>query len=434
MSLSPEQITSTKGLELLNKIFLGAGEAILIVDSNGEIKLVNRRAEEIFGYEQNELINKPIEDLIPKKYGHEHVKKRESYIKNPVTRPMGIGKNLTGLRKSGDEFPVEVSLGHVEHLEDKLVVAFVSDITLRKQQEDALRKNQIQLKEYAEQLEAKVNARTQELEHSNLGLKSQIRERKLAEQALQESLAELTKAEQDLQKALVNEKELNEMKSRFISMASHEFRTPLTTIESSADLIARYIASDQQDKRIKHIGRIKNSVQNLTNILNDFLSLEKLENGVINLNFGQFNLQGIFEELRDMFEFTLKGSQQLQLSAIPDVVAYTDPHILKNIIINLLSNAIKYSKDDGVIELTTVHSNDRLTVVVKDNGIGISEADQKNLFRRFFRAENAVNIQGTGLGLNIVKRYLELLDGEITFESKENHGSTFTFSIPTHKR
>jgi PAS domain S-box-containing protein len=411
MSLTAQLITSTKGLELLNKIFLGAGEAILIVGSNGEIKLVNRRAEEIFGYEQNELINKPIEDLIPKKYGHEHVKKREAYIKNPVTRPMGIGKNLTGLRKNGDEFPVEVSLGHVEHLEDKLVVAFVSDITLRKQQEDSLRKNQIQLKEYAEQLEAKVNARTQELEHSNLGLKSQIRERKLAEQALQESLAELTKAEQELQKALINEKELNEMKSRFISMASHEFRTPLTTIESSADLIARYEESHQQEKRLKHISRIKTSVQNLTNILNDFLSLEKLESGVINLNLEKIKLKDMFEEVEDMFEFTLKGSQQLQISSIPDVEVYTDPHILKNIIINLLSNAIKYSHDDGLIEITTSHSNDLLTVVVKDYGIGISEADQKNLFQRFFRAENATNIQGTGLGLNIVKRYLELLKG-----------------------
>jgi signal transduction histidine kinase len=142
----------------------------------------------------------------------------------------------------------------------------------------------------------------------------------------------------------------------------------------------------------------------------------------------------MFEEVEDMFEFTLKGSQQLQISSIPDVEVYTDPHILKNIIINLLSNAIKYSHDDGLIEITTTHSNDLLTVVVKDYGIGISEADQKNLFQRFFRAENATNIQGTGLGLNIVKRYLELLKGVIIFASKENHGSTFTFSVPTHKR
>lgn len=431
MQISSEYLTSSAGLELLNKIFLGAGEGIIIVDQNGKIKLINRRAEEIFEYDQNQLIGKVIEDLIPQQYRDKHVGHRDAYIEKPVTRPMGIGRHLTGLRRSGEVFPVEVSLSYVTHENQKLVIAFVSDITKRKQQEDELKESQKKLEEYANQLETKVQERTQELEHLNLGLKSQIRERKLAESALKESLDDLKKAEKEILNALDREKELNEMKSRFISMASHEFRTPLTTIHSSASLVAKYTDTDQQENREKHVNRIKTSVKNLTNILNDFLSLEKLESGAIKLKPETFTMHQLMQEVVDVFELSLKNDQKLNLTiedGLPKI--NSDPHILKNIIINLASNAIKYSPEGKDIDLNIWLANDLIHLSLKDQGIGIPKEEQKNMFQRFFRADNASNIQGTGLGLNIVKRYLDLIDGNITFTSEENKGSEFTISFP----
>lgn len=431
MPISSEYLTSSNGLQLLNKIFLGAGEGIIIVDSEGKIRLINKRAEEIFEYEQNELMGRVIEDLIPKKYHKQHVPHRTEYIAHPVTRPMGIGRHLTGQRKSGSEFPVEVSLSYVMHEDEKLVVAFISDITRRKEQEDALRESEEKLKQYTAELESKVQERTQELEHLNLGLKSQIRERKLAEAALHSSLEELKKAEKEILNALEKEKELNEMKSRFISMASHEFRTPLTTIHSSANLVAKYTETEQQANRDKHVNRIKSAVNNLTNILNDFLSLEKLESGAITMKVEAFNMTDLFREVEEIFEQGLKKDQQLKITieeGLTEVVS--DPHILKNIIINLISNAIKYSDEGKTITATTSRVKDRIQISIKDEGIGIPLEEQKNLFQRFFRADNASNIQGTGLGLNIVKRYIDLIHGNITFTSKENQGSEFVISFP----
>lgn len=430
MQISNEFLTSGNGLELLNKIFLGAGEGIIIVDSTGRIKLINKRAGEIFEYEQNELIGKVIEDLIPKEYRKQHVGHRNGYISHPVTRPMGIGKHLTGLRKSGQKFPVEVSLSFVLHEEEKLVVAFISDITRRKEQEDALTESRRKIEEYATELESKVMQRTQELEHLNMGLKSQIRERKLAEAALKESLKDLKKAEKEILNALEKQKELNEMKSRFISMASHEFRTPLTTIHSSANLVARYTEADQQPNRDKHVNRIKSSVQNLTNILNDFLSLEKLESGAITLKIEPFPLDTFLEEVEEVFELTLKKGQKLTIDFDKDIPSiHSDPHILKNIVINLVSNAVKYSGEGTEILLKAYQKDHRIYISVKDQGIGIPREEQKNMFQRFFRADNASNIQGTGLGLNIVKRYVDLIEGNITFTSEEGKGSEFTVSF-----
>ena len=221
MELSSEYLMSRSGLELLNKIFLSAGEGIIIVNSQGEIVMANKRSEELFGYNEAELLGKVIENLIPKEYHHKHVKDRQGYVSHPKSRPMGIGKDLVGLKKDGTTFPLEVSLSFIMHLNQKLVVAFITDISTRKQQEAALAESRTKLEQYAHDLETKVRERTKELEHLNLGLKSQIRERKLAEAALKESLEEVKKAETEILKALEKEKELNELKSRFISMASH---------------------------------------------------------------------------------------------------------------------------------------------------------------------------------------------------------------------
>ncbi len=435
MELSSGYLMSTSGLDLLNKIFLSAGEGIIIVNENGEIVMANKRSEELFGYNEAELLGHVIENLIPKEYHKRHVGYRKGYVHAPKSRPMGIGQDLVGLRKDGNTFPLEVSLSFINHQNQKLVVAFITDISTRKQQEAALAESRTKLVQYAQDLETKVGERTKELEHLNLGLKSQIRERKLAESALKESLEEVKKAETEILKALEKEKELNELKSRFISMASHEFRTPLTTIQSSADLIGRYPKGEDQEKRDKHINRIRNSVQNLTNILNDFLSLEKLESGSFALKIVPFSLKEIYEEVIEAMELALKSGQEIHSSFDEEVSAVvSDPHLIKNICLNLLSNAIKYSPEHSNITFSISKTDaSEVLISVKDEGIGIPQKEQSNMFQRFFRAENATNIQGTGLGLNIVKRYLQLLQGEISFVSKEGLGTEFIVKFPFRK-
>ena len=430
MKISREYISSSDGLELLNKIFVNAGEGIIIADSKGMIKLANNRANILFGYQNSELEKKKVEDLIPSNLRKLHVKHRSDYIKNPTTRSMGIGRDLVGLRKGGDVFPLEISLSHMQHEGEDFVIAFVTDISQRKKQEVALAESRSKLEEYAQQLENKVKERTRELEHLNLGLESQIRERKLAEQALKVSLEEIKKGEKEILKALEKEKELNEMKTRFISMASHEFKTPLTTVLSSANLLAKYTDTEQQDKRQRHIDKIKSSVQNLNNILNDFLSLERLESGHIQVHAKEVVLSELLLQINDTFEHTLKKGQKIDFDFKKDLRILSDPHLIQNIVINLVSNAVKYSPDQQPVKVVTESEGDEVIIRVIDRGIGIPEEDQKNLFERFFRAGNASNIGGTGLGLNIVKRYLDLLDGEISFTSKVGEGTEFMIRFP----
>lgn len=234
----------------------------------------------------------------------------------------------------------------------------------------------------------------------------------------------------EMQQNLEQEKKLNEMKSRFVSMASHEFRTPLSTIVSSATLIGKYEKEGQQKNREKHIDRIKRSVSNLTSILNDFLSLEKLESGAFNMNPVKLNIPSFIDELLE--EFSVVKKDQQTLTPVLDITqewVNIDPVILKNCCLNLLSNASKYSSDTGQIWLTISSKKEELRLSIKDEGIGIPKNEQEYLFSRFFRAKNVTNIQGTGLGLNIVKRYVDLMDGKISFKSELEKGTEFTISI-----
>lgn len=242
---------------------------------------------------------------------------------------------------------------------------------------------------------------------------------------LEEKVKERTK---ELTEALTVEKEIHEMKSAFVSMASHELRTPLSVILSSASLTEKYTHTEQQDQREKHIGRIKSSVKNLVDLLNDFLSIGKLEEGKVLVEYEIFDLKQLIQEIHAELDGMKKTKQEIQLTFKGDKQVKLDKKILRNILFNLLSNAIKYSDEN--IDLNTEVKNDWVTLVVKDRGIGIPAEQQNNLFGKFFRASNVNSIQGTGLGLNIVKHYIDLLDGTIDFTSLENQGTTFTVSIP----
>jgi len=272
-----------------------------------------------------------------------------------------------------------------------------------------------------------------------LAIRSDITQRKLAEEQLLKANEDLENKVRErtleLTHALEKEKELNEMKSRFVSMASHEFRTPLSAILSSTSLMEHYVNPDQEDKRKKHVERIKSSVKNLTSILDDFLSLEKLEQGKVESHNSEFNFREFIEDaIEEMHGMSKKKQQEIHLQYDGPEQVYQDKKILRNVLLNLLSNAIKYSPEGKTIFISSEIKDERVNLAVKDEGIGIPLEAQKNLFDKFFRARNAVNIQGTGLGLNIVKRYVELLDGIISFNSIENAGTVFTVSFPRYKK
>lgn len=214
-------------------------------------------------------------------------------------------------------------------------------------------------------------------------------------------------------------------------MASHEFRTPLSAVQLSAVLIDKYAQPFQNDHITKHVGKIKTAVGNLTAILNDFLSLEKLEAGKVEPAFGSFDLVKLGEEITEEMQMVAKQNQNIiYLHTGINSIVNLDQNLLKSCVVNLIANAIKYSGENTFIEFNTEVGGDKCTITVKDNGIGIPENDQKHLFEAFFRAHNTGNIPGTGLGLNIVARYTSLMNGAIEFKSNLNHGTLFILSFP----
>jgi len=247
-------------------------------------------------------------------------------------------------------------------------------------------------------------------------------------------ITDLKNHQKRLQEALVKEKELGDLKSRFVTMASHEFRTPLSTILSSSFILEQYNPEDEEkEKRNKHLHRIKGSVAGMKNILEDFLSLEKLEEDAIYAKMNEVSLHDFLKEIEntiDDLQQDAKPGQVIKFSNNLTEPVKIDLFLLRNILINLLSNAIKFSPQNSIIHVGVTSREKDICIFVKDNGIGISEEDQQHLFRRFFRGKNAGAIQGTGLGLHIVSRYLKLMNGNIEIESKLNRGTTFTISIP----
>ncbi|MBS1688086.1 MAG: PAS domain-containing sensor histidine kinase [Bacteroidetes bacterium] len=243
-------------------------------------------------------------------------------------------------------------------------------------------------------------------------------------QDLDNKIKERTK---ELNEALERERELNMTKSHFVSIASHEFRTPLSTILSSTGLISTYLTLNQPENIQKHLDRIKGSVKHLTDILGDFLSVEKLEQGLVKVDYSIFNLHQFIYEIKEELEGMLKAGQEIICILRGESLVQSDKKILHNILNNLLSNAIKYS-DQEVTLKAEVHEN-HIYLSVADKGIGIPKEEQEQLFKKYYRASNVGSIKGTGLGLNIVQRYVELLNGEISFESSDK-GTTFSITIP----
>ena len=532
-------------------LFNYASIGILITNAAGDIQMANKYIEKQFGYGEGELIGKKVEALVPTRFSKRHVGHREKFSRDPHSRPMGLGMELAGLKKDGTEFPVEVSLGHYKIGDDSYALAFINDITQRKETEHAI----VQLNAH---LEEKVKEGSQSLAITVEQLGNQIKETERKDAELERvnsflnniwnhagaiifvcdvegliqffnpaaekwlgytsaevvnkmtlasfhveselgkkaddlsermgkvinpgfevftasaelnqdnnqewhyvrkdgstffvslnvtplkdaqnnissylgiaiDISEKKRAETELLAALEKEKELNELKSRFVSMASHEFRTPLSAVLSSAYLLSKYNKTEEQPQREKHIQRIVSSVTSLTEILNDFLSVGKIEEGDIRVHSREFDVKELMNEIVHEVNHLLKKEQRISyVHTGKEKVTYLDPSMMKHIVINLLSNAIKFSNEKSVIELSTEKVEKKMVISVKDSGIGIPEDDIENLFKRFFRSSNVTNIQGTGLGLHIVAKYTELLNGRITCESKLGEGTKFTITF-----
>jgi PAS domain S-box-containing protein len=402
-------VNSIADIHQFEALFNNAAIGIITVNQYGRIDLVNKFAQGQFGYGEDELKGKEIEVLIPKRYAHRHDRHRDGYFAHSEnSRPMGMGMDLYAIKKDGTEFPVEVSLSTYKTDGLQYAIAFINDITVRKRSEDAL----IRLNA---NLEEKVKERTDSLSKTVEQLEMQIREAQ----------------EKDLQlrKSLEKEKELNELKSRFVSLASHEFRTPLSTILSSAYLVSKYVTTEEQSKRDKHIDRIVSSVNMLTDILNDFLSVGKIEEGKIQIRNTEFHITDLCNSLFGELNPILKKGQTIAYRHSGTTMVFMDPSLLKHIMMNLVSNAIKFSPEGAPIAITTSCMGADTVITVKDRGMGIPAEDRQHLFERFFRGTNVTNIQGTGLGLHIVSRYVEMMNGVIDVASEVDNGTEFTIKF-----
>ena len=404
----------------MTSLFENATEGIILTDKDGRIILVNPAAEIMFGFKAPELVGNTVEVLLPGNFKHDHGDLRRNFYYSPSNRPMGNGRELFAKRKDNSEFPVEISLSHYKEGNEMYVIAFIVDITNRKEAEERL----IQQKKELERV-------TEQIRKMNAELEIKVEERT---EILQEALQKLEKSQKELSASLNKERELNEIKSRFVSMASHEFRTPLSTVLSSASLLSKYTTTEDQEKRNRHIEKIRSSVKHLNDILEDFLSLGKLDEGKVEANPVDFDLKDFIDETVDEMRGFLKDNQHILVEHTGNKSVHTDKKLLKNIIINLVTNAIKFSHEGTSIEVKSNVKDGMATIVVADEGLGISKEDQEHLFTTFFRGKNVTNIQGTGMGLHIVRRYIDLLSGNVTLQSQLNKGTTIIFTIPINQR
>ncbi len=244
-------------------------------------------------------------------------------------------------------------------------------------------------------------------------------------------ITERKQVERNIRKALTKEKELNELKTRFISMASHEFRTPLTTILASAESLERYQLKWTDDKKRSALQRIQTAVKHMTDLLNDVLLFGKGEAGKLEFKPALLDLTQFCADLVEEFQFKENNPQRLCF-ALPDnpTQSWADEKLLRHILVNLLANALKYSPPETSVQLTLHCQDGNAVIQIQDAGIGIPPSEQKRLFDSFYRATNVGNIPGTGLGLAIVKRAVEAHGGTIAVASEANSGTTFTVSLP----
>ena len=384
---------------------------IIVCDRAGIIVSANQMAHQQFGYAPGALLATALDRLVPPlSEGRDHAQLRQSYNACPQVRALAAHRGeLHGLRRDGSVFPAEISLSYF-YLDEALhVVSYIIDITEKHNAQQALVGERQRVERLNADLEQKVADRT----HALLNTLEQLEQRK-----------------EELAQALAAEQELGELKSRFVSMASHEFRTPLTAVLTSASLIEKYPAAEQQDKRLRHLDRIKQSVNHLNDILEEFLSVGRIEEGRVQARPTEVDLAALLDETVLDVQGLLKPGQTIRQQVSCPSLLWLDASLLRKILVNLLSNGLKYSDERAEVTVRASCASGQLVLSVQDQGVGISREDQEHLFERFFRARNVTNVPGTGLGLYIVARYLDLMRGTIALQSELEVGTTVTITLP----
>lgn len=405
----------------LSNILNLSADGIISTDENLQIALFNDFAEKLFGYNEEEIINSNLSILLDN-FSMKIIKeKNKIYINNELAEDeYNDPFEVTAIRKDKSTFAAEVSISMIKISEKIYYTAIFRDITDRKEAEN-------KIIELNKDLEERVQQRTYQLENTLKELKSEIATRKMAEEKLYQSRNEIVTAYR-------KEKELNEMKSRFISMISHEYRTPLTVINASAELMEVYYNKQNNDKFNKHLNKIYASVENLVRIVEDVLIVGRIDSGRVEVEYEHINISMFAQELIEDNKSADKGNHSFKLDIEKNIHIDSDKKLLSYIINNLISNAIKYSPNNSVISIRVYQSGKFVHIEVKDEGIGIEEEEQKKIFEPFFRASNVGSQSGTGFGLSIVKGAIETLGGDIIIKSKLNEGSTFNIHLPLTKK
>lgn len=388
---------------LLKAIIDNAIDGIITIDEYGIIESINPAASRLFLYQPEEVIGKNVSVLMPSPDRERHDNYLKNYRHTGVPHIIGYGRDVLGRRKDGNVFPFRLGVSEVRFEGKRIFAGFVHDLSHQKEAE-------MRLMEYTQHLEKLVEDRTV---------------------VLNETIDALTVAKEEVSLSLEKEKELGKLKSRLLSMASHEFRTPLSSIQLSTALIDRYAETFNNSNISKHVNKIKSAINNLTTILDDFLHVEKAEACKVAVSFSNFDIRIFAREIVDEMQLLTRPGQVIEYDHSGTAgVVYLDKNLLKNCIINLISNAIKYSGENSTIIFNTNIDDMSYSVTISDNGIGIPTEEHKHLFEAFFRAQNTGNIPGTGLGLNIVARYVKLMGGTIEFESATGKGTIFIITFP----
>jgi PAS domain S-box-containing protein len=368
----------------LGELLESAPDAILELDHEGRIVLLNRMTEQLFGYSREELLGQTVEVLVPEALRVAHVRNRAQYVKQPVTRPMGSGLKLEARRKDGSLFPVEISLSPVKTESGFRVTAIVRDISERRQLEDQLRTAQ---EKYIGELEL----RNREIERAN------------------------------------------QLKTEFLANMSHELRSPLHTVIGFAELLVEESVGHLNEKQKRFMTHIHSDSLHLLELINDLLDLSKIEAGRLELQQETFHVEPVVEEALSSVRprATAKSVEVLTEIAMPMAVL-ADRIRLKQILHNLLSNAVKFTPDGGKVRVDASPRDRFAEISVSDTGIGIPEDQHQAVFDKFYqvRAAKKGGPEGTGLGLAITKRLVEQHGGRIWLKSEPGSGSCFTFTIP----
>lgn len=394
-------------------------DGLCIANDEGIIIMNNSACEEIFGYAPGELLGQSIEVLIPEQHRRIHQYHYQAYFQHPRKFKKGKGREFYGRHKSGETLDLEIGLNFFEYQGKRYAKALIAEISTRKRKET-------QIKESNRRLEVEVDRRTHLLTDA-------VSKLERANLMLQEEVVERIKAEKNAKRAFEKEKELSQMQAKFLSMASHEFKTPLSGILTSAGLIEKYNEINSAERISSHVATIKNLVLQLNDILDDFLFLENSETGRYKATTSRFLLCDLIGKVVRDAEALLKPGQSISINPCQNgEEVLQDRKVVDIIIRNILYNAIKYSPENSRIDVN-IKMDDKVRIEIRDEGIGIPEEAKKHIFERFFRARNVLHIQGTGIGLNIVRRHLHRMKGTIDIQSEENVGTTVSLTIPIFK-